>query len=258
MWSVTSIIGDGVPKPALVNWKGRQIGELAYENLDTLAAMKRSGDQDGAVKYLLDKSWAGVKEAQARGTELHEIAESYALGAPIDPPEHLAAYIEHYVRFLEEHRPVYEMSEAPVYNLTYHYAGTLDAIAVIDGKRVVLDMKTTPKAPGPRVSRPPYPEVALQLVAYSRAEKVGITGSERLPAGRGGKRYYLWSDGMVCEPMPEVDGAFSLVLSPHDYQLVPVRIDSEVWTSFLYVREVARWQNETSKNVLGNAVEAAA
>jgi hypothetical protein len=51
--------------------------------------------------------------------------------------------------------------------------------------------------------------------------------------------------------MPEISGGLALVISPDDYQLVPVRIDDEVWRAFLAVREVARFQLDTANRVLG-------
>ncbi|MFN0092882.1 MAG: hypothetical protein ACKVWR_21820 [Acidimicrobiales bacterium] len=255
LWSVTTILGQGIPKPALVGWAAKVAGEYAVDHLDILAAHVRAGDRDGAIKLCTDARWNTTKRAQERGASIHEVAEQYALGNPVDVPAHLAPYIEHLRAFLADHRPTYHAAEAPVYNTTYLYAGTLDAIVEIDGSLCVLDIKTTEKLPGEK-SRPPWPEVALQLCAYSRCEHVGLRGSER-EDGRYGTRYYLWDDTVEVAPMPAVDGAFALVLSPGDYQLVPCRVDDQMWATFLYVREVARWSLETSRNALGKPVQQA-
>lgn len=255
-WSVTTILGEGIPKPALIGWAARVVAEHAVDNIDGVHAIARS-DRAGAVKYLTDSRFRTTSEAAARGSELHRIAESYALGQPIEPPDHLARYVDQFTRFLGDHAPKYIASEAPVFNAAYRYAGTLDAIVELDGKTCVLDMKTTPKGPGER-SRPPWPEVALQLTAYSRADFLAIRGAKQMTGQRGGRRYYALEDDHEVEPLPRIDGAFALVISPEDYRLVPARIDDTVWNTFLYVREVARWSLETSKTVLGEPVTATA
>ena len=51
--------------------------------------------------------------------------------------------------------------------------------------------------------------------------------------------------------MPQVDGALGLHLTPLGYRLIEVRADRDVFAAFLYAREVFRWQQETSKTVLG-------
>jgi hypothetical protein len=83
--------------------------------------------------------------------------------------------------------------------------------------------------------------VALQLAAYSRAERVLLGEAQRLEHGRGRNRYYLLDETTSTEAMPKVDGALALVVSPVDYKLVPVAVTDDVWRCFLLVRELARW-----------------
>lgn len=249
-WSVTTIIGNGIPKPALVPWAAKTTATAAVDNIEGIAALAKT-DRDGAIKFLTDARFKKSGDAAARGTEVHEIAESYALGTPKPASPEIQPYVDQYLKFLEDHAPEYLASEAPVYNFGYTYAGTLDAIVKIGGKTCVLDIKTTDKGPDVR-ARPPYPEVALQLAAYARADVIGLQ-AERV-TGSGGRRYYIWEDGMECDPVPEIDGAFALVISPHDYRLIPVRIDDTVWNTFLYAREIAKWMLETSKTALGPPV----
>jgi hypothetical protein len=257
-WGVTTLIDHGLPKQAqLVPWGFKTAAEYAVENVEMLSYLVREGKTHEALDLIKKSRWRRSGEAMARGSEVHAAAEAINLGQRPDVPEHIKPYVEHYRAFLAEHRPTFEMAEAPVYSLTWHYAGTLDAIVVIDGRRCVLEMKTTDKRPGGLDgSRPPYPEVALQLCAYSRADGVGLN-PERVTVERG-RRYYVLQDESELEPMPEIEGAFALVVSPYDYVLVPVDIGEETWRTFLHVREVARWSLETSRSVLGPPVGRAA
>lgn len=252
-WSVTTLIGAGVPKEALVGWAARTVAEYAVNEREGWLPLAER-DPEEAINLLKGIHRRRKGKAADRGNEIHKVAEAYALG--IEPPKSDLPHVEQFRRFLADHSPEYVMSEAPVYNPEYRYAGTLDAIAMIGGKRCILDIKTTDKlwaAPG---MKPPYPEVALQAVAYARAKWVGLDPAE-MRTHRGGKRYYLWNPAGRNDPMPEIEGAYALALGPDWYNLVPLRIDDEVWRAFLAVREVARWKLDVSRRVLGPPVEPA-
>lgn len=255
-WSVTTIIKGGLPAPALQAWGMKAVAEFAVANYRQLSAMVGSSyrferDPKGAVIGVLEDPDAVVsaidwlKGAPYRerdrkadlGTAVHDQAEAYALGKPM--PEAAPAIIgnvQAFRNFLEDYQPTYAqlgddgmwLAEASVFNRAERYAGTLDAIADIPGLgRVLIDYKT---------GKDIYPETALQLAAYRHAEFIGLPdGTE-------------W-------PMPEVDGCAALHLSPfagpRGYAFRPVIADEQVFTAFKYVREVFRWQEETSKGVIG-------
>lgn len=250
LWSVTSLLklGMGTSEP-LVNWAVRTTAEGAIDNLAVVQAMLQSGDRQGAVEHLVRIRFRRTKAAMMRGTEIHAAAEAIALGAAPPPiPEGNEPYVEQYVRWVERFRPEFVMAEAPVYNPAEGYAGTLDGIMKLDGVPVLYDIKTTEHPPGGDRSRPPYPETALQLVAYSRATEVGVISEQRYA---GGKRYYLYDPSATHEPMPEVAGAFVIVLSPFDCTAIPVRIDDEVWRAFRCAIGCARFNVVTSKSLFG-------
>jgi hypothetical protein len=251
LYSVTTLIKTGLGTGGgLLHWHAKTPVAWAADHPEAFLELLRA-DRDAAIKTALDQRYAKSQKASARGTELHAAAEKIAYGLEPDVSPGVLPYVLQYREFLADHSPRFLMAEAPVYNLTYHYAGTLDSVVEIGRRRLVLDVKTTDKRhddPDVR-SRPPYPEIALQLVAYRRAEVVGIGAAEMRTYN--GRRYYLYDDSLPHEEMLETDGAVALVISPSDYQLVPVRVDESVWNAFLYVREAARWQINTAKTVLG-------
>lgn len=253
LWSVTSLLKLGLgTSDALVNWAVNTTAAAAFDRYKILAQFIEDGDRDGAIKWLKDQRWQKSGAAAARGTNLHKAAESLALGVtPEDVEPAVMPYVEQYRKFLTDFAPEFLMSEAPVYNTTAGYAGTLDGIAVIEGQRVVFDVKTTEHAPDSGKSRPPFPETALQLCAYRNATEVGVLSEQRY---EGGKRYYVYDSDVQHELMPETDGAVCIVVSPHDYMVVPVRTDEVVWKAFRHVMEAARWQVETSRTVVGPPV----
>ena len=248
-WSVTTLLSSGVPKPALVEWAARVVAEYAIDERDAWLPLATS-DRDAAIDLLRGVKRRIVEKAAARGSEVHRIAHGLTLEAPVaGPEEDVAAYVEQYEAFLADWSPEFEMAEAPVYSPRWRYAGTLDAIVDLGGRRWVMDMKTTPKPPSHPGTRPPYPEIALQLVAYARAELVGM--NPRSLGEESAKRYYRYDPDESYEPMPEVDGALALVVSPFDYVLREVEITDAVWRAWLHAREVARYQLETARDVIG-------
>lgn len=252
LYSVTTLIKEGLGTgKGLVYWNARTPVAWAAEHLDAFTSLAKV-DADQAVKTAMDARWATSGKAAARGTDLHSAAEALALGQTPDVEDHILPYLEQYQQFLALHQPTFLMSEAPVYNVTHHYAGTCDGIMELGGRTVIFDLKTTDKAPDAK-SRPPYAEVALQLVAYARAELVGLLSEKREINYR---RYYVYDPTGNHEPMPEVDGAVCIVVSPFDCKVFPIRIDDEVWRAFLHVRECARWQIDISGRVIGPEITA--
>jgi hypothetical protein len=251
LWSVTTLVKLGLgTSDALINWAVNTTAEFAYDKRKAWAEL----DRDEALDLIKRARYRKSGAAMARGTNLHKAAESLALGIqPAEVDKVVLPYVEQYRRFLTEHEPEFLMSEAPIYNPELGYAGTLDKIIKLDGKVVVGDTKTTEHGPDSGRSRPPFPETALQLVGYRRAKWVGVLSEQRYASGR---RYYLFDPDIEHEPMPETDGAVCIVVSPYDYQVVPVRTDDEVWTAFRHVMECARWQVDTSRNVIGPPVSA--
>lgn len=251
LWSVTTLIKLGLgTSEALINWAVNTTAEFAVDKRKAWGELERDEALDLIKRARYRKSGA----AMARGTNLHKAAESLALGVqPVDVDKVTLPYVEQYRRFLTEHSPTFLMSEAPVYNVAVGYAGTLDAVLDIGGKVVVCDTKTTEHAPDSGRSRPPFSETALQLVAYRRATEVGVLSEQRYASG---KRYYLYNPDAAHEAMPDVDGAVCLVISPFDYQVVPVRTDEDVWHAFRHVLECARWQVDGSRSVFGPPISA--
>lgn len=252
LWSVTSLerlaLGKG---EGLVKYGKSTIAGIAFDKIKTLQAFVEDDDREGAVKYLLDQEWAGVRKAAARGTDLHQAAEKLALGQEPEIEEHNRPFLDQFVRFLEDFQPEFLMSEAPIYHLRYGYAGTCDGIVVIDGQRVLFDIKTTAHSKTSGKSRPPFDEHILQICAYRHAELVGLL-AERVETHRG--RYYSFDPDKHSEPMPETDGAVCLVVSPHDYELIPVRANDEVFKAWLAVLALARFKEETAKVAVGPAI----
>jgi len=230
-WSVTTIVNGGLPKPVLVNWAKKFTAEYAIDNYARLGVLLEPSpdgfvDREGALDWLKNASFRDRDRRGALGTLVHDAAEAYILGKPTpDWTPDMRPRMFEFMRFLSDHKPDYMdgMVEAPVYNRAERYAGTLDGICDIGGRRVLIDYKT---------GKGVYPEVALQLAAYRHAEFIGAPDGSEIP-------------------MPSVDACVVLHIPDEgEYQLIEVRADDEVFQAFKYVREVFRFMEETSKRVL--------
>lgn len=250
LWSVTTLIKTGLGAgTGLVNWHAEQTAKYAVDEQEAWRPLA-ARDRDAAIRVLMGARWNSLDKAKARGTDVHRAAEQLALGVPVEIADELLPYVEQYRRWLELHEPEFLMAEAPVYSPQrgFQYAGTCDGIMRLAGRDLIFDLKTTDK-PLDAKSRPPYPEVALQLAAYANAPEVGLL-SEKQEDPRYG-RYYVYHPELTIQPMPPVEGALAIVVSPYDCRAISVRIDAEVFRTFRHVRATALWQINTSKRVFG-------
>jgi len=110
---------------------------------------------------------AGQKVSQAsaqEGTLIHNTIEALLLGQNPEVDPSVQPAIQAFLKFWEE-RDIHvtpELVEKRVVNYEHRYAGTVDALALIDGKFGVLDIKT---------SNAIYRDYNLQTAAYMEALK---------------------------------------------------------------------------------------
>lgn len=249
-WSVTTIL-RAFPKDALKWWAARTVATFAYDDAKTWLGMPR----DRAVEYLRNEPLRYTGSRADFGSTAHAIAEALALGRPIPTLEDLdqRRTAANFLGWVDRFKVSFEATEFSVYSRRQRYAGTADNIVTIplevlddvwpehpwdhaegaDHVRLLGDYKTS----GDVTERKGiYPEVSLQLNAYANADFIGLNGGAEAPIGH-------------------LDGAYALHLGPAGWRMVPVRLGADLFKAFLYVREVFRFQEVISKDVLGQAFE---
>lgn len=287
-YSVTTIIGC-LDKPALMFWAAEMAATAAVHNRKTWGGMLEDDDDDcghlsaatcAAVKWLRDARFRRPKNilsSKDLGTAAHQACEEYALSGTRPDADRLSDIIrtiggrnvkvdlelpvlskmlDRFDGWLQRAQPSYQATEVAVYSPTYGYAGTSDAFLTVDGFRAIVDYKTS-REPFDAQGKPrtPYSEVALQLAAYRYAEMAAVWRPRRTERFK--RRYYLLSaeERELAVPVPEVDGALCIHITPEACEAYPVRADQQVHTSFLYVLEAARWVFDQSKHVIGDPLE---
>lgn len=117
-----------------------------------------------------------VKNKSAEhGTLVHEVVQKLAVGQRPEVPERVRPAAEAFLKFNDIRKIHFhpEYIEQQVWSGYHRYAGTVDALASIDGKFGVLDIKTSTGF---------YPEYNLQTAAYVQAlQEYGVKNALALP-----------------------------------------------------------------------------
>lgn len=197
---VTTLLGDGLAKPALINWAANTTAAYAVDNWDELGALSVSE----RLERLKKSRYEDLDKAARRGTEVHRLAEQLVQGLEVDVPEELAGHVEAYVRFLDDFEPEPILVETTVASRKWRYAGTLDLVAKIDGKVWILDVKTTRSGI--------FPDNALQIALYRHAETfLAADGSEQPMADLGitcSGAIHVRADGYDLIPLDTSEAVF--------------------------------------------------
>ena len=87
------------------------------------------------MQYILDN-------AAERGTKIHKATEALDKFGTVEIEDDIGPYLQAYVSFLKDHKPEWEKIEWSVCN-DLLYAGTVDRYGTMDGKKVIVDIKST-------------------------------------------------------------------------------------------------------------------
>ena len=158
---VTSIIGNTIPKPALMFWSANMASDYWKEAITPGATYD---------EVQLEMIWANAKKAHTQrkedagtvGTFTHRWVESYIKGEkpelPINPQ--VLGAVQRFMDWVKQHDVKFLSAEQPVFSKKYNYCGTADFFCFIDGELWLGDLKT---------SNAIYDEMKIQTSAYLEA-----------------------------------------------------------------------------------------
>ncbi len=220
---VTTIIGDGVPKPALINWAANATAEAAIDRWDELGLLSPAK----RLKELQGARYAEKDAAARRGTEVHRAAEELLAGKSVKVPEEIAGHVEAYARFLDEFQVEALHVEFSCVSYRWGYAGTADLCSRLvlpdkGPKTLLMDLKTTRSGV--------FGETALQLAAYRYPDAWVVDDEEIDPV--------------------EVDYCAAIHVRGDGYDLVPVEAGEQQHKQFLYAMKVREFGLE-SRDLVG-------
>lgn len=240
---VTTILSNGLPKKALINWAGNATAEYTLDHWDELAELAPSA----RLKKIQGGRYESRDEAANRGTQVHAMGERLINGESVTVPDLLRPYVDSYVRFLDEFQLRARHVEALVYSETHRYVGTLD----IFGDILLPDM--------PEYDHLPRDEdgFVCNCLIDAKTNRSGIFGETALQLA--GYRFAEFmqpdpKDPDTAEPMPEVTWTGALWIRPDGYSLIPITADEEQHRAFLYAQQVGQW-DKTSRELVGSPIE---
>jgi hypothetical protein len=179
--SVTQILSC-IDKPALRYWFGQQVYLAMVKNpelseQEALAAPYKTSD-----------------EAKNRGTTVHSIVENYNQISIVE--DCYKGYYDAFGQWIKDMNVTILENEKTVYS-DMGYAGTLDLLVEIGGKKTIVDVKT---------GKAIYPEAHLQVSAYQKA--MGIDNGAILLLQPNGKYKYEQANDefttfMACKTLYE-------------------------------------------------------
>jgi hypothetical protein len=235
--SVTSVLGKALAKPALVWWSAKMAALEAIQMHNSDREWREWGWKE---REQITTSHKKVSRFAAdRGTSIHELADRLMRGQAVSPqivPEALRPHFDGLKQFVQEQRPEPVLLEATVFQSSpfalpdgfghcLPYAGTLDAVLIIGGRKFIVDYKTRDDVSKAKV----WSENKLQLAAYRYAEFEGrLDGIER--------------------PMESVDGAAIISLFPGGYRFDEVKTGPDEFNAFAAARGLYEWLNNQEEN----------
>ena len=116
-----------------------------------------------------------ISEALEVGNDTHQWIEHYINygHACAEPEDYISKSVNAFLDWTTKYNPEWVDAERKVYCDKYKYAGTVDAVAKINGRVCVIDFKTSKKV---------YKPYHLQVTAYAQAIK-RMDGLRRWPLG---------------------------------------------------------------------------
>jgi hypothetical protein len=240
---VTTILGDGLPKKALINWAANATADYAIDNWDDLSKLAPS-----ARLAKLKGGRYEIKDAAAnRGTQVHKMGERLIRGEQVVVPDGLRPYVDSYVRFMDEFQLRARFVEALVYSEKHGYVGTLD----IFGDILLPDMPEYDHLP-----RDPDGFVCNCLID-AKTNRSGIFGETALQLA--GYRFAEFmqsdpADPATAFPMPAVTWTGAVWIRPNGYSLIPVAAGADQHRQFLYAKQVGIF-DQGARELIGDAIE---
>ncbi len=143
---------------------GHEINGVWYPRVTKIIDIKAKPALDYFFKEM--ESYAAAESVKNKSAEegslLHVTVQKLAVGEPVEIPTEIKPAVSAFQELYKERQIFFhpEFVERQIFSGRHRYAGTVDALATIDGKFGVLDIKTSPGF---------YPEYNLQTAAYLEA-----------------------------------------------------------------------------------------
>lgn len=222
VYSVTTIIENGIPKDKIADWYATEAAKYAVENWHDLT-LKAEAERLALISHAPIKR---KEEAADKGDTVHTSAENYLKGEDDgNSPKHMKQLQDFFS--VSGFEPVFQ--EVTIWNRTIGYAGTADLIARYGGDdHILIDYKT-----GNGI----WPEHAIQVEALARGEVI------------------VHPDGRE-EAMPRIPYVGVLHLRPRSWWfhfVLDMEAANRNWNTFIGAKRIADWKRLHPDMIWGKA-----
>lgn len=220
----------------LHQWTLSQVIDRAVTDHDLITAMlqrpkrprERKHDANVIIEVRKHLRAAATEERDLAGDRGQRAHDAIAVGLKpdqVDPD--LFGYVAQYWDWLDTMGARILWQERQVWNLTYGYAGTADALVLLpDGRIVCVDWKT---------SKGVYLDHAIQVIAYGMGEFVGENDV---------------IDQKATDLLQQASTLAILHLSEHEWEWLEVRADPVIFQAFLGSLSFAKFLH-----AMGNSID---
>ena len=247
-WGVTTLIGGLNKGRGLEIWQQGLIADCALDEREKLNQLA-DVDRASARRWLMgavNRPERGKLPAAAFGSAIHKAIEDWVLSPDgsrpdavtmevqegwngpvkhVDVTEDAQGHLDAVERWFDRWEPDVEASEMVIFNDQLKYAGTLDMIAEVGGRKILIDFKTKQddRDSKGRPRMPSVPEACLQLAAYRHATHA-VPHRDPRHVFANGRRYYLveGDERDASVPMPEVEGGAIVLITPKEARTYPI------------------------------------
>lgn len=171
---VTTILGAALPKPALLPWAVKMMGENIREYLTARDGKPFLKDEIDALIQAGKDIYKKKAEAAADiGTRAHKVIDSILLGVDCEVTDDIKPCIDAFQDWRGRQTLTFDLGDTKIGSKVFGYGGSLDCVAWGDSGPVLIDLKT---------SKAIYDEYAYQLAAYVQAfrETYGVEVKEAI------------------------------------------------------------------------------
>lgn len=206
-------------------WYAKQAAGWAATNMEQLSAL----GPDEFVKLASKAGDAARDRAADLGRGVHAHAQQLLETGEVSVSDEQLPMVRQAADFLDRYVRTVVASERAVYNDTFGYAGRLDGLFELDGLDGIslVDFKTGQSGV--------WSDVALQLAAYRFCTHMQAADPAKQPD----------------VPMPPVSRACVVWVRPEGWQLIPVKADREIWTTFLSCIPLYQFDKRKKETIVG-------
>lgn len=160
---VTTVLSAAIPKPALLPWSLKVMGENIREYLTNRENKPFTIEEiEQLIKEGKNIYKKKASDAADIGTRAHKAIDDIIKGVPPVIDEDIRTCVDAFQAWYKESALTIDLGDSKIGSKLFGYGGSLDMLAFRGNDAILIDLKT---------SKGIYPEMGFQICAYMQAFK---------------------------------------------------------------------------------------